>query len=209
MTTIVVPFRGIDGKRRLSSLPEPLRIELGLAMLWDVLAVCTAVAPTIVSTSDSAGGDVALEHGATLIDDPGGGQGAAVGAALLETSGRVLIVNADLPCIAAADVVRLEAVTPTRGMALVAAQDGTTNALGLSSSTLFAPLYGPNSAARFRLHGEQLGVDVLLADVPMLAADVDVIEDLERLQPCLGARTSSVRASSQPVASSNSSSALS
>ena len=177
-------------------------------MLWDVLAVCTAVAPTIVATSDPAGGDIALELGAALIDDPGGGQGFAVAAALRPTSGRVLVVNADLPCIAAADVVSLEAVTPTRGMALVVAQDGTTNALGLSSSTLFAPLYGPNSAERFRLHGEQLGVDVLLADVPMLAADVDVIDDLERLQQCLGTRTRSVRAPSQRVASSNSSSAL-
>ena len=198
MTTIVVPFRGVDGKQRLSSLPDPLRIELALAMLWDVLVVCTAVAPTIVTTSDPAGGDIVREHGATLIDDPGGGQGAAVTAALRATSGRVLVVNADLPCIADADVVRLEAATPSRGIALVAAQDGTTNALGLSSPSLFAPLYGPNSAERFRLHGELLGVDVVRADLPLLAADVDVVEDLERLQPCLGARTSGVRARVEP-----------
>jgi 2-phospho-L-lactate guanylyltransferase len=204
MTTIVVPFRGASGKQRLSSLPDSLRVELALAMLWDVLVVCTAVAPTIVTTSDPAGGDISLEHGATLIADPGGGQGAAVAAALRGTAGRVMVVNADLPCIAAEDVVRLETATPSRGMALAAAHDGTTNALGLSSSTLFAPLYGPDSAERFRLHGELLGVDVVRADVPMLAADVDVIEDLERLQPCLGTRTSSVRAWPRRVAVSNS-----
>lgn len=193
MTTIVVPFRGVNGKQRLNSLPDALRVELALAMLWDVLAACTAVAPTIVTTSDQAGRVIALEQRATLVDDPGVGQGGAVAAALGAAGQRVLIVNADLPCIAASDIVSLKAATPTNGMALVAAQDGTTNALGLSSSKLFAPLYGSNSAERFRLHGKSLGVEVVLADIPMLAGDVDMIEDLERLRPCFGNRTRAIR----------------
>ena len=193
MTTIVVPFRGVNGKQRLNSLPDALRVELALAMLWDVLAACTTVAPTIVTTSDRAGSATALEHRATVVDDPGVGQGGAVAAALGAAGKRVMIVNADLPCIAASDIASLEAATPSDGIALVAAQDGTTNALSLSSSKLFAPLYGSNSAERFRLHGELLGVEVVLADVPMLAADVDMIEDLERLRPCLGNRTRAIR----------------
>ena len=56
--------------------------------------------------------------------------------------GRRSSSTADLPSLAADDLQALEAATPEPGIAIAAAADGTTNALGLSDMTLFAPLYG-------------------------------------------------------------------
>lgn len=178
MTAIVVPFRGEDGKSRL---PASLRAPLALAMLGDVLAACVEVGPVTVVTNDRAALAVAVELGVAACDDPGGGQGAAVAAALAGLSGPVLVVNADLPCVAAAELAALAAAAP----ALAEAADGTTNALALADPSRFAPLYGPGSAARFRAHVPGLAALAL----PGLADDVDTLADLERLVGRLGPRT--------------------
>jgi 2-phospho-L-lactate guanylyltransferase len=182
VTAIVVPFRGPDAKRRLAPMGPDERAELALAMLGDVLAACLAVGATSVVTGDEDAAELSAELGARVVADPGGGQGAAVAAALGD--GPTLVVNADLPCATPQDLRQLERAIPESGLALVAAADGTTNALGLSSASLFAPVYGPGSAARFGALAES--VSVLL---PNLARDVDTIEDLERIQPAAGPRT--------------------
>src|SRR6266513_3396239 len=81
---------------------------------------------------------------ALVVDEPGG-QGPAVAAALTELSGPVTIVNSDVPCVTASELEALSAAAP----ALVAAADGTTNALALRDARDFEPLYGEDSAARF------------------------------------------------------------
>ena len=101
----------------------------------------------------------------------------------------MLVVNADVPCVVPDDLRALLAATPAGGMALVEALDGTTNALSLSAAEAFAPLYGPDSAARFRARAAELGVDVVAVAVPNLAEDVDTLDDLERLQLRCGPRT--------------------
>jgi 2-phospho-L-lactate guanylyltransferase len=189
MAAIVVPFRGAGGKQRLDPLPDAEREALALAMLADVLAACRTVGETTVVTSDELAGRVAEDHEAAVVADPGSGQGAAVAAGLRRLDGRVLVVNADVPCIVPKDLRALDAATPPDGLAYVAARDGTTNALGLSSPGHFAPLYGPGSADRFRRHAHTLGVDVVPAAIPNLAEDVDSIEDLERLELRVGPRT--------------------
>lgn len=189
MAAIVVPFRGAGGKQRLDALPEQERDALALAMLADVLAACRPVGPTTLVTSDELAGRLAEDHEAAVVADPGSGQGAAVAAALRSVDGRVLVVNADVPCVVPHDLRSLESATPEDGLAYVAARDGTTNALGLSSPGHFAPLYGPGSAERFRLHAHTLGVDVVPAAIPNLADDIDSMEDLERLELRVGPRT--------------------
>jgi 2-phospho-L-lactate guanylyltransferase len=189
MAAIVVPFRGAGGKQRLGSLPDDERQALSLAMLADVLAACRGVGTTVVVTPDEEAARIATEHEAETVDDPGGGQGEAVAAALRGVVGPVLVVNADVPCVVAEDLRSLEAATPEHGLAYVAASDGTTNALGLSAPTLFAPLYGPGSAERFRLHAHTMGVEVVPATIPNLADDVDSMTDLERLERRVGPRT--------------------
>ena len=62
--------------------------------------------------------------------------------------GPILITNADVPCAVPADFRALLAATPAGGIALVEALDGTTNALSISAPSLFAPVYGPDSARR-------------------------------------------------------------
>ena len=49
----------------------------------------------------------------------------------------------------ARDLLALVGAIPEEGLALVAAADGTTNALGLANARLFEPRYGPGSATRF------------------------------------------------------------
>ena len=185
MTTVVVPFAGSEGKTRLDA-PRSARRELSLAMLADVLAAAVVVGRTLVVTADAAGAALAGEAGAEAVADPGGGQGAAVAAALeLADDGQVLVVNADLPCVVPVDLRALLAAIPAHGLALVEALDGTTNALGLSAPEVFAPLHGPDSASRFRA----LPVETVAVAVPNLAEDVDTLEDLERLQLRCGPRT--------------------
>ena len=80
MTEIVVPFRGA-AKQRLDA-PAEVREQLALAMLGDVLTAAVATAPTVLVTGDESALPLAEELGAATVDDPGGGQGAAVEAAL-------------------------------------------------------------------------------------------------------------------------------
>ena len=123
MTAIVVPFRGLNGKRRLAPARDEARAALALAMLADVLAACGAVGRTVVVTGDEAARTVAVELGVAALDDPGGGQGRAVGYALaLVPVAPTLVVNADVPCVVPDDLRRLEArVGPRTQMALAMA----------------------------------------------------------------------------------------
>jgi 2-phospho-L-lactate guanylyltransferase (CobY/MobA/RfbA family) len=143
-------------------------------MLASVLSVAGEIGRTwVVSPTEPPGSE------ATWIPDPGGGQGAAVAAALREIGpGPVLVVNADLPSLQPDDLLALEAATPEAGIVIAAATDGTTNALGLSDTTLFASLYGRESAARFREHAERCGVTAVDIARPGLQNDVDTLADL-------------------------------
>jgi 2-phospho-L-lactate guanylyltransferase len=187
MTIVVVPFAGSAGKTRLDA-PRSARRDLSLAMLGDVLAAAIATGSAVVVTGDADGAALAGALGAGVVSDPGGGQGPAVHAALAGIDGPVIVVNADVPCVVPEDLRSLVAAVPEHGIALVEALDGTTNALGLSSATLFRPLYGPDSARRFHA----LDVETVSVVVPNLAEDVDTMADLERLQLRCGPRTQAV-----------------
>jgi 2-phospho-L-lactate guanylyltransferase len=172
---VVVPFRA-GGKTRL---PPAIRVDLALAMLGDVLDAAVPVGVTLVVTDDPAAGLLARELGARVVDDPGKGQGSAVGAGLALDTGPALVVNADLPCATAAALERLAASGP----ALVAAGDGTTNALSLPDAARFEPLYGAGSAARFAAMG------LSPVSVAELEHDVDTLADLLAAQLLPGGRT--------------------
>jgi len=160
-------------------------------MFEDVVEACLAVGATFVVGPASA-----ETEGTTLVPDPGAGQGAAVrdgltAAALATgTSGPFLVVNADLPCVTARDLLALAGAIPDGGLAFAQAAAGTTNALGLASADLFAPVYGRGSAARFAALAPSRAVDA-----PNLIDDVDTVDDLERLRARLGPRTSAALAS--------------
>src|SRR6266511_1579427 len=190
MAGIVVPFRGLRGKQRLTGLPDDTHRAVVLGMLADVLAAALDVGQTVVVTGDDAGRRVADDAGAEVVDDPGGGQGAAVAAAIgLFRSGGVLVVNADVPCVVPYDLRSLLAATPPGGIALVASSDGRTNALSLAAPELFEPLYGAHSAERFLRAARELGCEAMQAAIANLADDVDTRKDLDRVHHRAGAHT--------------------
>ena len=154
MPTFVVPYR-LNGKSRLG---DP---EIARAMLEDVCAACAPL-------------------GEVRVCDAPGGQGQALAAFLEDVSGPVVIVNADVPCIRTDELETLVAAAP----ALVAAPDGTTNALSLTDARDFVPLYGADSAARY---GSTLKARAL--DLAGLRDDVDTWDDLVRVGDRVGPST--------------------
>jgi 2-phospho-L-lactate guanylyltransferase len=195
VATVVIPFTGVEGKTRLHA-SRSARRELSLAMLADVLAAALPLGDVRVVTADVDGAALAADLGAAVVEDPGGGQGAAVESGLSGLApGAILVVNADVPCAAPSDLRALLAATPAGGLARVEALDGTTNALCISAPELFAPLYGRDSARRFRARAQELGVESVSVAVPNLADDVDTLVDLRRLHLRLGPRSQMVLAS--------------
>ena len=182
----VIPYRA-GGKSRL---PEELRREVALAMLGDVVEVALSVGDVRVVTDDPAGRLVAGDLGARLVDDPGGGQGAAGAPALEGARGLCLVVNADVPRVRPSDLNALAVPALLGKLGIVEARDGTTNALGLPRADVFAPLYGPRSAGQFRAHAVALGIEFEELGLANLVDDVDTLADLEVLGARAGARTS-------------------
>jgi 2-phospho-L-lactate guanylyltransferase (CobY/MobA/RfbA family) len=158
VVTVVVPFRGASAKSRLG------RPDVARAMLEDVLAAARPLGEVVVANGE-------------------GGQGVAVAAALARIDGPALVVNADVPCATTDDLRALLEATPDGGSAIVAAADGTTNAVSLADARLFAPLYGAGSAARFLAEG------AVAVDLPNLADDVDEADDLDRVRARVGPST--------------------
>ena len=190
MATVVVPFRS-GGKSRL---PADIRVEVALAMLGDVLEAAARFAPTRLVTTDPAARLVAADLGVDLVDDPGGGQGRAVQAALDGVDGPCLVVNADLPRARPSDLAALAIPARAGRLAIVSAPDGTTNALGLPHGEVFQPLYGAGSAAQFRAHTLALGLVYDDLGLPNLRDDVDTVIDLERVGRRSGPRTRALSA---------------
>jgi len=177
MVRIVVPFRAQGAKSRLGLGPE-----VSEAMLEDVLEAAAGVGRVVVATA-------------------GGGLGTAVAAELEHFPDEpVLVVMADLPCATARDLLTVLGSAPPGGMALVEGPDGGTNVLALTSPRLFAPLYGPGSAGRFRAHAERLGITCVTIDLPNLVDDVDTPGDLWKLSGRAGPHTQAVLASLQVLA---------
>jgi 2-phospho-L-lactate guanylyltransferase (CobY/MobA/RfbA family) len=145
-------------------------------MLGDVVEAALVVGRVLVVTDDPS----VVPASAEVVRDPGRGLGEAVATGLARIDGHALVVNADLPAATAAAIRRLAEA----GLALVEARDGTTNALSLPDPGLFAPLYGPGSAERFRAHAPFVTVPI-----PELEADVDSDADLARLASAVGPRT--------------------
>ena len=122
--------------------------------------------------------------GVEVVADPGGGQGAAVAAALRGLDGvcsRRQRRRAAHPPIRP-DRARLRAARG-RGRASSRQPTARRTRSDCRIAEVFQPLYGPGSAARFRAHAVALGLFLHDLDLPNLRDDVDTAEDLERLGP--------------------------
>jgi 2-phospho-L-lactate/phosphoenolpyruvate guanylyltransferase len=157
------------------------------ALVRRMLAHVTAVAGA------HAGSEVRLigpsSHGLPLarLGDPGGGLNGAAAAALAAAIAagvpRLLLLSADLPLLARADVAALLSVGPDEvGIAPDAAGQGT-NALSLPLPVGFRFAYGPGSFAAHRAEAARLGLAVRVVHAPGLAHDIDVPAELARVRP--------------------------
>ena len=177
---VVIPFRA-GGKSRL---PAEIRVDVALAMLGDVVEAAVEVGDTRVVTDDPAGRLVAVGLGAEPIDDPGGGQGAAVAEALSGAEEICLVVNADVPRVRPSDL----------------------NALALPPGVIGNPQPFPRcTLAQLGERPEesecpqdaQVGVSEIKLSASVspaqrlrnLVEDVDTVADLQRIGPHGGRRT--------------------
>jgi 2-phospho-L-lactate guanylyltransferase len=168
----LVPVKALPrGKSRLAGvLDEDARGDLVLFLLRRVVNAChEAGLEVCVVSPDAEVHAAARALGADALDDGGRDLSASVGLALERHASApgVVVLAADLPHVTAADV--RELIAHAQPLALVAAADGTTNAIAASPPAAFRPSYGPGSAAR---HG---GTRLRLVGIER---DVDTPDDL-------------------------------
>lgn len=124
-----------------------------------------------------------------VLEDSGHGLNAALDTArqmLVEQgAGELVVLPADLPMITAADINTLVESGRRTGFALATDVAGkSTNALYLSAPAAFRFHFGPGSRRRHFKEAMRLGLKPELVRTPGLEFDLDVAEDLIRLQAC-------------------------
>ena len=187
----IVPVKPLRrGKSRLSSvLSQEERATLNthlLAHTLDTLAEIPEIEHILVVSRDQAALALAREHGARTVQENGAPQlnlalaRATIVAKNYATRG-VLIVPADLPLITPEDVQMMLAHGIDPPVVVVAPdrhRQGT-NALLVCPVGLIDYDFGPGSFQRHCLRAEQAGARLDIVDLPSLALDVDLPEDLE------------------------------
>jgi 2-phospho-L-lactate guanylyltransferase len=187
----IVPVKPLRrGKSRLSSvLSQEERATLNTRLLvhtLDTLAEIPEIEHVLVVSRDQAALALARDHGARTVQENGAPQlnlalaRATIVARHYATRG-VLVVPADLPLITPEDVQVMLAHANDPPVVVVAPdrhRQGT-NALLVCPVGLIDYDFGPNSFQRHCLRAEQAGARLEVVDLPSLALDVDLPEDLE------------------------------
>ena len=191
ITWAVIPIKGPGGgKSRLTGvLSSRQREELVEAMfrhVTETVAQASTIDRTVLVGPIRAG----LDEGMLLLDEPGD-LNTALGGALARIvqsefcPDGVIVVAADLPCLAPLDL-DLLASAPHRSLAIAPDRHGTgTNALSLPlpEAAEFRFQYGTDSAARHRHEAERLGLAVETILSPGLEKDIDEPADLPDAVP--------------------------
>ncbi len=168
----LVPVKALPrGKSRLAEvLDVDARADLVLFLMRRVVEACLEAGLEVCVVSPDADVHAAARAlGAGVLDDGGRDLSASVALALEQhaTAAGVVVLAGDLPNVTADDV--RELMAHARPLALVAAADGTTNAIAACPPSAFRPSYGPGSAER---HG---GTRVRVAGIER---DIDTPGDL-------------------------------
>ena len=191
----VIPVKPLRGalRRLTSALEAPVRRELQVAMLTDVLGACAGadgLAGVLVVTSDpDAAALGAAIAGARVVPDhdPPRGMNAAVARGLVAVAGggadAALVLTADLPLARPDDIAAILVAGPADPSALlVPSADGTgTNAMLLRPPAALAPRLGPDSYARHTAQAVRRRLPVTRLELPRLALDIDTPADLTAL----------------------------
>ena len=201
--SLVIPVKVLArAKSRLIGLAGPARSALALAMAADTVSAagaCPAVGVVVVVTDDAeAAGVLGGLHAVIVADEPAAGlnpalaHGAAVAAAQWPASG-VAALAADLPALRPGELDRGLRAAARWPEAFVADAAGTgTTLYAARPAAAFRARFGAGSAGRYRRGGV---MEVTLADVPSLRADVDTPDDLRQAASLgLGPRTAALTA---------------
>jgi 2-phospho-L-lactate guanylyltransferase len=180
---VVVPIKAFGAaKGRLAEvLDGPARADLARRMAAQVIAA-SAPLPVAVVTGDDDVAAFAVEHGATVVADPGGGLDRAAHAGVDHAAAHgfdeVVVAHADLPH--AAGLATLTGATGACTLVPDRREDGT-NVLVVPTAAGFRFAYGPGSFARHIAEAERLGLAVRAVRDSRLGWDVDLPEDLDGL----------------------------
>lgn len=186
----VVPVKELAGaKQRLSAVLAPaLRQALMLAMLEDVLAALAAspdLAGLLVVTVDPQAGQLALRHGARIVESGAreGHSGAVAAAArLLDAEGRagMLTLPGDVPLVTPAEIAALiEAHRPAPSFTIAPSHDERGSNAVLCSPPAAVPLsFGEDSFFPHLRAAEAHGIVPTVRHLSGLARDIDTPEDL-------------------------------
>ena len=191
---VVVARVGDGAKSRLAHvLDSAQRRELALAMLADVLAVCTSAdAPLdgVIAVLDTVEARaLARKFGAQAIADPLRGEmnaAAVAGLAAAQACGATtaIVLPGDIPLLSVADLSALIAAAGEAPRAVVVGasrdRDGT-NALLLRPCNVIAPSFGPPSVARHVGLARAAGAATTMLTDLGLSHDVDTPADLSAL----------------------------
>jgi 2-phospho-L-lactate/phosphoenolpyruvate guanylyltransferase len=181
---VVIPVRAFgSGKARLAAqLDETARVELA-RRLADRVAAAAGELPTVVVSSAPDVRAWAHARGVDVIDDPGSlDDAAAAGRDWVEARGpaRAVIAHADLPLartltpLARDGAQRIVTAVPCHR------DDGTT-VLSVPVDEPFSFAYGPGSFRRHAAEARRRGLGFRVLRDSELAFDVDVPDDLDRL----------------------------
>lgn len=187
----IVPVKPLRrGKSRLAGvLSDDERTDLNsrlLAHTLDTLKAIPEIEHVLVVSRDPAALALAREHGARTVQENGAPQlnvalaRATVVVKNYKTRG-VLVVPADLPLITPEDVRAMleRAINPPVVVLAPDRHHQGTNALLICPAGLIEYEFGPDSFQRHCDIARQAGARVEIVELPSLALDVDLPEDLE------------------------------
>ena len=187
----IVPVKPLRrGKSRLASvLNDQERADLNRMLLERTLRTLLElkeVEEVLVVSRDSSALALARDMGARTVQEDGAptlntALKRATVVAQVYASGGVLVIPADLPLLAPADVLALLQHATNPPVVVIAPdrhQNGT-NALLLSPSNLIEYDFGGDSFQRHCARARRAGARLEIVNLPSLGLDVDFPEDLE------------------------------
>ena len=180
-----MPIRSFRfGNTRLSAvLDDDARVALARRMA-DAVVGASANRPIVVVSSAVEVARWCDEHELLRLDDPGSLNGAADRGrdwAREHRLARVVVVHGDLPNASTLDEVADDGAAPIAVLVADHRSDGTT-VCAVPSAAPFEFSYGPGSFDRHLGAARRAGLEVRIVRDPALAFDVDVPEDLARLE---------------------------
>ncbi len=189
----IVPVKPLRlGKSRLAKvLTQDERTDLNrrlLAHTLDTLKAIPEIDQVLVTSRDTAALALAREHGARTVQENGAPQlNAALARATIVAQNYVtrgvLVIPADLPLITPEDVQAMLERAKDSPVVVVAPDrhHKGTNALLVCPAGLIEYDFGPGSFQRHCERARQAGARLEIIELPSLALDVDLPEDLEKI----------------------------